>query len=215
MKAGLMAGLMLALVAGSASAQEGHGTAEPIPEPVWTRMQGVSWHDGLGCPARGELRLLTVPYVDFFGDTRTGRLIVAAAVAGDVLDIFAELHAAGFPIQQMRPVYEFGGQDALSMSANNTSAFNCRMTTSGSRLSEHSFGTAIDINPVQNPYVTRRGTQPAAGAAFDGAAERQRAAPGVIRQGDVVVRAFKARGWGWGGDWTSLKDYQHFSTSGR
>jgi poly-gamma-glutamate synthesis protein (capsule biosynthesis protein) len=101
------------------------------------------------------------------------------------------------------------------MAANNTSAFNCRLATSGSSLSSHSFGTAIDINPVQNPYVKGNLTLPPAGTAYDEPAERAGDRIGVIAPGDAVASAFEAIGWTWGGDWSSLKDYQHFSADGR
>ncbi|CUH76152.1 M15 family metallopeptidase [Tropicibacter naphthalenivorans] len=205
--------LMAALFAGQAAWAE-RGTQSDVPDAMWQRMQGVSWHEGMGCPARATLRLLTVPFNGFDGAQQLGQMIVAGEVAAEVLDIFDELHQAGFPIERMQPVHMFLGKDDLSMAANNTSAFNCRVVGGTTRLSQHAFGTAMDINPVQNPYVTSGGTSPAAGKAFDEAAERTSDVQGIIRAGDPVVSAFKARGWGWGGDWQSLKDYQHFSRSG-
>jgi hypothetical protein len=99
------------------------------------------------------------------------------------------------------------------MAANNTSAFNCRFVSGTARWSEHAYGRAIDINPVQNPYVSSSGrASPPAGAAY---VDRSRRAPGMIHAGDAVVRAFAAVGWGWGGSWRGVKDYQHFSASGR
>ena len=115
----------------------------------------------------------------------------------------------------MRLVHVYGGDDLRSMNANNTSAFNCRRTTGASRLSEHAHGRAIDINPVQNPYVTRRRTLPAAGRAFDTPAKRTRPHPGMIKGGGVVTRAFSRIGWKWRGYRRSPVDYQHFSQSGR
>ncbi|KUF12252.1 M15 family metallopeptidase [Pseudoponticoccus marisrubri] len=191
------------------------GTVSEIPDAMWARMEGVSWHADLDCPAREALRLLDIPYTDFAGVAQSGQMIVAASHAEEVLEIFAEARAGGFRIARMQPVHMFFGKDDLSMQANNTSAFNCRLTTSGSRLSDHAFGTAIDINPVQNPFVTRTKTLPEAGAAYDSAEERAAGQMGVLVPGDAMITAFKARGWGWGGDWRSLKDYQHFSVSGR
>ncbi len=178
-------------------------------------MQGTSWHTDMPCPARDDLRLLTIPYVDFYADRRDGRMIVSAEVADDLLSIFADILSAGYPIQSMRLVQEFGGDDGLSMAANNTSAFNCRLVAGTNRLSQHALGKALDINPVQNPYVTRSGVSPAAGVDFDEPHERKADVPGVITAEHPVVRAFKARGWGWGGDWSASKDYQHFSESGK
>ena len=116
-------------------------------------------------------------------------------------------------IEQVRLVDEFGGDDDRSMAANNSSAFNCRKATGSDRWSEHAFGGAVDINPVQNPYVTGSGAVlPPNGAAHT---RRDRATPGLITAGDPVVKAFAAIGWRWGGDWSEGKDYQHFSATGR
>lgn len=202
------------LSAGSMALAQQRGSAQPIPDDTWAAMQGVSWHSGLPCPARADLRLLTVPHVDFKGRTVQGQLIVAKDVAKDMLDIFADIHAAGYPIQSMKLVHHFRGEDGFSMAANNTSAFNCRVVAGTSRLSQHALGRAIDINPVQNPYVNGGRTSPSAGVDFDEAAERRAGTGSVIVAGDAVVTAFKSRGWGWGGDWTSMKDYQHFSANG-
>jgi hypothetical protein len=125
------------------------------------------------------------------------------------------LHAvwhARFPIERMELVDNYGGSDDASMAANNTSAFNCRPVAGTNRWSEHAFGRAIDINPVQNPYVAGGRVSPPNGAPF---VNRAVGAPGLIRSGDVVVQAFAAVGWGWGGNFSSSRDYQHFSASGR
>ncbi|MFW6031301.1 MAG: M15 family metallopeptidase [Myxococcota bacterium] len=98
------------------------------------------------------------------------------------------------------------------MEANNTSAFNCRRMTSGSRWSEHAYGTAIDVNPIQNPYVRGAVVQPPAGEAY---VDRTATRKGMLRAGGPVVGAFAEAGWKWGGEWRTMKDYQHFSVSGR
>lgn len=116
----------------------------------------------------------------------------------------------------MQLVDDFGGGDDRSMAANNTSAYNCRRVAGTDAWSKHAYGAAIDINPVQNPYVTPTSTVPTAGrryADIDRSGDTQ-APDGVIREGDVVVRAFADIGWEWGGHWTGSKDYQHFSASG-
>lgn len=179
-------GAVMALAGSATLAQTPErGTQAPIPDDIWAKMQGVSWHSHLDCPAREALSLLTVPFVDFYGDTRLGALIVASDVAEDVLDVFAEIHAAGFPIQSMRLVHEFAGDDGMSMAANNTSAFNCRRVGGSNRMSQHAFGLAVDINPVHNPFVTARKTSPVAGQDYDDSGERGADVPGVIRSGDV------------------------------
>lgn len=203
-----------ALTAFASTALAERGSQSPIPDDIWQKMQGVSWHADLPCPDRDGLRLLSVPYVDFAGAEQTGQLVVATEVADTMLDIFADIHAARYPIQSMRPVHEFAGDDGFSMAANNTSAFNCRLVAGTSRLSQHALGKAIDINPVHNPYVQGRHTSPDAGVDYDEPSERRPDVPGVILPDDAVVTAFTKRGWGWGGTWSSAKDYQHFSESG-
>lgn len=179
--------------------------------PVTAAQLASSWRPG--CPvAVADLRAVEVTHWDVAGGVRTGRLVVAAAHAEAVVAILRDLFEARFPIERMEPVEAFGGSDDASMAANNTSAFNCRNTTGGSSWSEHSYGRAIDVNPLLNPYVRGALVLPPAGAAH---LDRSRPTPGMIRSGDAVVHAFAARGWIWGGTWTSPKDYQHFSTTGR
>ena len=191
------------------------GTAAKIDDELWARIKGRSWHAGRGCPARSKLRVLAIPYIDFAGNTQDGRMIVAAAVSEDVLDVFAKLFRAGFAVARMRLMHTFDGDDRKSMRDNNTSAFNCRAKSSGGRLSSHAYGRAIDINPVQNPYLRKGRVLPAAGSAYARPSVRRRGGVGVIRNGGVVVRAFRGIGWHWGGNWRSVKDYQHFSQSGK
>jgi hypothetical protein len=169
----------------------------------------ASWRPG--CPvAPQDLRLVTVSLVDPAGRAGTGSVVVHADVARQTADVFGDLYALRYPIARMEPVEAFGGSDDASMAADNTSAFNCRATTGGTGFSEHSYGTAIDLNPVENPYVKGTTVLPEAGRAF----VERKPAPGVVIAGDPVVRAFAEHGFAWGGDWTSLKDYQHFSVSG-
>lgn len=223
----LLFAAVLAVVALESGTAEPIAAWGPIPDDLWQKMQGRSWHarfdtencerpEDCVCPPRESLALVSVPYRDFEGVARTGQLVVAASVAPDVAGVFEEIFTSGaFRIAAMVPVYRYDGSDDASMDANNTSAFNCRLTTGGSRLSSHAFGTAIDINPVQNPYVKGDTTLPPAGKAFDEAAERSAGHAGVIVKGDVVTTAFAKRDWSWGGEWESLKDYQHFSSDGR
>jgi poly-gamma-glutamate synthesis protein (capsule biosynthesis protein) len=154
---------------------------------------------------------VTVDHWDFAGRLRTGELLVHRDVAASVVQVFRRLHETRFPIASMELVDRFGGDDGRSMAANNSSAFNCRPVTGGTSWSEHSYGRAIDLNPVQNPYVRGSTVFPAAGRAF---LDRTASRPGLIRQGDAVEQAFVGIGWSWGGRWSS-PDYQHFSASGR
>ena len=187
------------------------GTRRAIPETMRAKMIGVTWQEG--CPLHlDDLALLEVVHWTMDDTVAQGQLVVAATQADALLDVFAALFDARFPIHQMRPAHEFGGSDDASMAANNTSAFNCRKKTGGISWSEHSYGEAIDINTVQNPYVRGTRVLPAEGRPY---VERDPTVPGLIVADGPVVAAFRAVGWKWGGHWRSLKDYQHFSASGR
>jgi hypothetical protein len=175
------------------------------------RMTGVSWRRG--CPvALRDLRLLTLSHWGFDGRRRTGRLVAHRDVARDLVGVFRRLYAARFPIRKMVPVDAYGGSDFRSIEADNTSAFNCRFVEGTSRWSEHAYGRAIDLNPIENPYVSGGRTSHRASVPY---LDRSRRRPGMAYERGVLVRAFDAIGWGWGGRWTSVKDYQHFSRSGR
>jgi hypothetical protein len=169
-----------------------------------------SWH--AGCPvAPSQLRLLTLPYRDFSGTRRTGEVVVNARVVDDVVAVFRDLYAAGFPIRSLRPVDAYGGDDDRSMAADNTSAFNCRDAVGGSGWSQHAYGLAVDVNPVENPYVFGGKVLPPAGSAYLDRSDHRR---GMTYATSAVNRAFARRGWSWGGRWNN-PDYQHFSTNGR
>ncbi len=173
---------------------------------------GSSWRSG--CPVGpAQLRRVRVDYWGYDGKVHRGDLIIRATEAPRVADAFGKLYAARFQINRIHPVQRYGSDDNASMAANNTSAFNCRRVTGGSGWSEHAYGTAIDINPVQNPYVTRSGTVlPPAGKPY---VDRNVKVPGMIHRNGVVRASFAEIGWKWGGDWTNPKDYQHLSLSGR
>ena len=170
-------------------------------------MTGVSWKPG--CPVGlDDLRVIRMRYRGFDAKPHMGMLIVNADVAEKTVRAFGKLYDARFPIRRMEPVDAYGGSDDASMAADNTSAFNCRpITGTTDRWSNHSYGRAIDINTIENPYVKGTTVLPTAGAEF---LDRTDVRPGMIVAGDVVTAAFAAEGFGWGGDYTSLKDYQHF-----
>jgi hypothetical protein len=196
--------------------QEGFtGTVSRIDAGLRARMR---FSHRAACPVPLErLRHLTVTHLRFDDTTATGELVVHEDHAEAVVSVFRELYDARWPIRRMRLVDDYRGDDSLSMAADNTSAYNCRPVAGTDRWSEHAYGRAIDLNPVENPYVTGSSFVPAEGARF-ARIDRSRGAevpPGVIRDGDVVVRAFARIGWGWGGHWSSSKDYQHFSASSR
>jgi predicted small secreted protein len=197
------------------SAPEFTGTVRRIGARLETRMR---FSHRAACPVPLQrLRHMTVTHVRFDGTTTTGELVVHEDHAATVVSVFRELYDARWPIRRMRLVDDYRGDDELSMAADNTSAYNCRPVAGTDRWSEHAYGRAIDLNPVENPYVTGSSFVPAEGARF-ARIDRSRGAdvpPGVIRDGDLVVRAFARIGWGWGGHWSSAKDYQHFSATSR
>ncbi|CCJ06292.1 Conserved hypothetical protein [Methylocystis sp. SC2] len=204
----------LLLPAAEADALGAKVAAEPISDAVWAYMRGRSWRAELPCPARDQLILLRVPYLDFDGKTQIGALIVAKSAARAVAAAFQEIYdSRKFRIYRMSLIDDFGGDDARSMAANNTSAFNCRTTDRGA-MSRHAYGMAVDINPVQNPYREGNLTEPEAGRAYDEPSERRSDIVGIIVDGDVVTRAFARQGWRWGGRWKRSIDYQHFSNDG-
>jgi hypothetical protein len=184
--------------------------SELSPE-VRENMIGNSWHAGMGCPSLDTLRLIDMPHWGFDGAIHRGELVVDADAVSAVLTLFETMYVDQFPVERMVRVDAYGGDDDLSMADNNTSAFNCREITGGGGLSQHSFGSAIDINPVQNPYVYGSTVLPENGEAFTA---RNLVRPGMIVRPGPVTRAVDQIGWGWGGDWDQPIDYQHVSASG-
>src|SRR5262249_46501733 len=153
--------------------------------------QGKSWHPSLGCPSRERLALLTVTFRDFGGSPALGQLVVAKEVASELSSIFSEIFESGaFRIERMERVDKYNGNDNASMAANNTSAFNCRVVAGTTTLSAHASGLAVDINPVQNPWVKGNNTQPPEGRPFDTARKRkaadQQGQLGIILSGGAV-----------------------------
>jgi hypothetical protein len=187
------------------------GSISRLDRQTREAMTGVSWHQGCPVPLR-NLRLVRVTYVGFDGQAHGGRLVVHRRWAEDVLGVFRRLYARGFPIRRVRPVDRYGADDRASMRHDNTSAFNCRYVSGTTTWSQHAYGRAIDINPVENPYVVGSRVSPRRGRAF---LDRSDVRAGMVVRGDVVWRAFRRIGWEWGGAWSSSKDYQHFSANGR
>jgi D-alanyl-D-alanine carboxypeptidase len=193
-----------------AAAPRFRGSVAAIDRATRSRMRW-SWRPG--CPVGlADLRLLRVDHWGFDRRVHRGELVVHRDQANVVLGVLQRLFQLRYPIRRMRLVDDYRADDDRSMAANNTSAFNCRPVAGTSRWSEHAYGRAIDLNPVQNPYVAGRHVSPPAGRPY---ADRARRAPGMVHTGDPVVRAFAAAGWRWGGTWRTARDYQHFSASGR
>ncbi len=150
-----------------------------------------------------ELTLIKVNYFGFDGKLHQGELVVNCAVSAEVKAIFKKLLSAQFPIEKVIPISAYDWNDEKSMLDNNTSAFNYRVIKGTERLSKHSYGLAIDINPFLNPYVKKKSVEPE-GAIYNPKVK------GTITANSDIVNIFKSYGWHWGGDWTKGKDYQHF-----
>jgi len=207
----LAAVLVLALTSTASAAPRFQGSVHRIGPELRQRMTGVSWHPG--CPVGfNHLRLLKLSVWGFDERVHRGRLVVNEDAARPMLTVMRRLFQLRFPIRRMRLVDAYGADDHRSMEADNTSAFNCRFVAGTDRWSEHAYGRAIDVNPIENPYADGDGyVSPPQGAAF---ADRSRRAKGLIHRGGPVVAAFAAVGWEWGGNWAWPKDFQHFSATG-
>ena len=195
-----------------AGAPEYESHVSPIGPRTRDLMTGRSWRPG--CPVGfADLRIDRMSYWGFDRAAHTGRMVVHRWYADDAARAFHRLFDERFPIRGMRLVDHYGADDMRSMKANNTSAFNCRWRAGVCcRWSQHAYGRALDLNPVQNPFVWSGGVSPPAGEDYLDRSDRRR---GMVFHHDRVWWAFHAAGWKWGGDWTGEKDYQHFSVNGR
>ncbi|MDE3065816.1 MAG: M15 family metallopeptidase [Acidobacteriota bacterium] len=174
------------------------------------QMTGRTWRPGCPVPL-SRLRMLSLSYVGFDGGAHVGALVVNADAVAATVGAFRALYAARFPVRRMVPVDAYGGSDERSMTADNTSAFNCRRVPGTTIWAQHAYGRAVDLDPLENPEVSASGVDPPAAARF---ADRTRRRPGMIYHGGTAWRAFRSVDWRWGGDWGSPKDYQHFSANG-
>ena len=180
---------------------------DTIPPKVEARMRGNSYPEDATI-ALSELRYLQVAYYDFYGVQHMGELVCNVAIAQDLLEIFQALYEAEYRIHSIRLVDDFGGSDEASMRADNTSCFNYRTVPGQKRLSRHAMGMAVDINPLENPYIDPRGgVHPAEGASY---VDRTKDFPHKIDRGDLCYKLFREHGFTWGGAWTRSRDYQHF-----
>ncbi|MGC6509401.1 MAG: M15 family metallopeptidase [Myxococcota bacterium] len=188
-----------------------HSKIRSISPKLQTEMEGSSWE--ADCPVGpADLKHVHVLHWSSANEVRWGELIVATDTAELMVAVFKEIYYDRFLIPSMRRIDHFDASDDLSMAANNTSAFNCRKIKGTEVWSQHTYGNAIDINPLWNPWVRGTKVDPPAAEPF---VDRAVTKPGMIQAEDVVVAAFKSHGWQWGGDWTGKKDYQHFSVNGR
>ena len=192
-----------------AQSQSGFRQTE-ITDSLFNRIRGKSF--GEGCTTlRSDLRYLQVLHYNTCGEVCRGELICHRAISDDLLAIFEELYRAKYPIERMVLVDEYDADDEVSMQANNTSAFNFRYVSGTRRLSAHSRGLAVDINPLYNPYVRwRSGKRLVSPQGAGKYADRTLPFPYKIDRNDLCYKLFKKHGFTWGGDWKNSKDYQHF-----
>lgn len=184
---------------------------EEVPDTVFERMKGNSYGEDCTVPL-SELRYVRVLHYGFDGAVHIGELVVNQAIAQDIIDIFQELFDAEYPIEKMVLIDVYGGDDDASMADNNTSSFNFRLVEGTTSLSKHAYGLAIDVNPLYNPYIpVWDGVQVVLPENAEAYADREAACDYYIKHGDVCYEAFVSRGFTWGGDWKTEKDYQHFS----
>lgn len=178
-------------------------SGDPLTRSTWTE----------ACPVGiDDLRYVTLTFWGFDDRPHRGELILHQQVVDDVLGVFEALFEARYPIEEMRIVTQADLDAPPTGDTNNTTSFVCRPVTGGSRFSEHAYGLAVDLNPFHNPYVKDGLVLPELATTY---VDRTRPRRGMIAEGDPAVVAFDAIGWGWGGRWTSLEDYQHFSLNGR
>ena len=187
---------------------------EPIPEDIITKITGVSYVENNNV-SLDDLRYVVLLYNDFNGETKSGEMICNKKIAQDILEIFYELYTSGYQIESIKLIDEFGGDDTTSMLANNTSCFNYRVVENTTRLSNHAYGLAIDLNPFYNPYITygKDGDGNDSPEGSEAYSDRSQGFPYKIYENDLAYKLFKAHGFKWGGNWNSVKDYQHFERS--
>jgi hypothetical protein len=197
-----------------------HGKIDPLPTALAAQMRGTTWQPGCPVPLDG-LSLLHFNYWGFGGNVLRGPMVVNSTVAEDVLWVFHQLYDARFPIKRVSlstPFHPkaFAQHRRIDSNRSVTASFNCRpvltATGPGDDFSQHAYGLAVDINPLQNPYVSTDGF--VRNRAAEPYTVRSRRLEGMIHEGDVVVRTFATIGWEWGGNWSGDKDYMHFSQSG-
>lgn len=188
----------------------------PLPERLRREMRGTTWRPGCPVPLR-DLALMRFNYVGFDGDVHRGPMVVHRSVAEDVLGVFRTLFEAGFPLKRVALASRYRPNADPNTRRSVTAAFNCRpvVTPEGPQeiLSQHAYGLAVDVNPLQNPYVAADGS--VRNRFARPYVDRSRDLPGMIHPGDVVVRAFASIGWSWGGHWSGARDHMHFSLTGR
>ena len=187
---------------------------EPLSEEIIEKINGISYKENDNITL-DDLRYVRLKYNDFGGEPQDGEMICNKDIAEDVVEIFYELYISGYQIEKIRLIDEYNGDDTASMIDNNTSCFNYRVVEGTSRISNHAYGLAIDLNPFYNPYITynKDGTVNISPEGSEAYADRSASFPYKIDENDLAYKLFTAHGFKWGGNWNSVKDYQHFERS--
>jgi D-alanyl-D-alanine carboxypeptidase len=192
-----------------------HSATHPLASAQRTQLEGRFWHSGCPVPL-SDLRLLTVSYWDFDGNVQQGELVVNRRAATPLARVFRQLYRLRFPIRHMRFIDTYGPKRSRPADRDISGSFECRRAVpspcgSGTgNWSQHAFGLAVDLNPIENPYTGCGRTRERASLPY---LDRSRIRRGMVTP--AIVRAFRSIGWGWGGSWAgSTKDYMHFSSSG-
>ena len=194
-----------------------HANIQPLPKHVRAELNGKYWRSG--CPVTlSQLRVLTVSYWDFDGNVQQGQMVVNADAAPKLARVFRRLYELRFPIRHMDIDETYGPASAQPADGDITGSFECRQAvpspctggTGTGHWSMHAYGLAVDINPVENPYVGCGMTRDKTALKY---VDRSRHRKGMVTYG--VLQAFRSIGWGWGGSWSgNTKDYMHFSATG-
>lgn len=182
-----------------------------LTDSVFAVMKGKTYKSDCTTP-RSDLRYLRCLHIDKDGRTLVGEMVVNRKIADTVLNILRQLYQARYPIERMRLIDHWDADDERAMKSNNSSSFNFRFISHTRKVSKHGQGLAIDINPLYNPYCKRLRSgktviEPATGKLY---LDRSAAFPYKIKKGDLCYRLFTQAGFRWGGDWKTMKDYQHF-----
>ena len=184
-----------------------------IDENYAKQMEGITYQKE--CPVSlDDLRIVNVKYLGFDDKEHFGDIVVHKDISLEVSQIFEELLAINYPIRKIFPIEKYNGDDFESIEDDNTSAFNCRKAEGSTKYSKHSYGKAIDINPLENPYVYKDGTTSHKDSVKYLIREENNDSienKAVLTSSSQAVQIFKKYGWKWGGDWKNIKDYQHFN----
>ncbi len=187
---------------------------EPIPQVIRDKMKGLSYPEDIDESkiSFDDLRYVRLRYVDFEGETQEGEMVCNKAIAQDVTEIFHELYRQDYRIESIKLIDDFDADDNASMAADNTSCFCYRVVEGTTRLSNHAYGRAIDINPFYNPYIVfkKGGDDHISPPGSEIYADRSANFPYKIDENDLAYKLFTEHGFTWGGNWNNSKDYQHF-----